>query len=998
MQAPAPPAPGEGEANALSLEWAFGFNTRLAGGVHNLSDESRFAVFYVAAHTGVIYDCAKRTQTLLQGHCNPISATAVSADRRWLATADAGADSLLVVWDAHSGIPVRTFFNPSPHGVVAIDLSPDGRYLATLSAMPKEDGGFTDAQEEQVLAIWDWTADDEGQQQAPLLSQVVPVSDVQTCVRFNPRDPQELVTNGSKQVLFWSREDGTMTCYSPKLSKRNFRASIGAFTGSCFLPDATPSPCRAITGTADGSVVLWDVSQSAAMTAQPTDGTQSTKPESDEPSERAAVKAIGLGEGALTVVTTVDSFIVLAGEDGAVRFYDLQFRLEAWFEDLEAGPVTSVSFSSAPPAQEASTLDFCVPDMVIGTRSAYIVGLEAAAFEEVEAEARRGVLLVQGMNDEVHGVATHPSAPVLVLACYSGGVFLWDYDTKVLALVRQFDASRFRPRCVAYAPSANYLAVGFTSGIVKILDPDSLEDVVTFKNATAPIVELSFSPLGDFLAAADAENYVLVWKLKVEIVDDTAELGPDAVPETRASWTYVGRYRSHAGPITALEFGLRDDGRGNWIQALVSTGEDRRLVEYNLEESSVEAGLLLKEDPTRIEVAAVPTAAMWHPLLGTGDAKDYEDRVITANSEYKLMEWNADNKACRRTTLGPTFGPPINCLRPLVRPYSAATQPPPVGNDAGEEEQHPLLPYLAYATAEKVVGLAKMPLDGNPARAMGLIAHPGQISAIAVSFDGNVLVSAGGNDETVNVWSINTSVLDVQEAASRQGIDLSVALNDESSQVSLLKQQERNIRNAEAAPFVAMLDGGEGGDAHSELVDFFYYAQLRTQGEESTAPREITGRVPLSEIPNLVRSLGYYPSEAEVRNMVNEVKYSEFTTTGQVTDSIDLGNFIRLYVNHRPVLGVDKPQVEQAFGRVVTAAASEDTRPRAPGTLTWAELKEKLTTMGEAFSEEELQTCIQALTGADELPDGGISASAFIDQVLGFEDYDAGAPGEVAAM
>ena len=68
----------------------------------------------------------------------------------------------------------------------------------------------------------------------------------------------------------------------------------------------------------------------------------------------------------------------------------------------KAGPVMSVSFSSAPPAQEASTLDFCVPDMVIGTRSAYIVGLEAAAFEEVDAEARRGVLLVQGMNDEVH--------------------------------------------------------------------------------------------------------------------------------------------------------------------------------------------------------------------------------------------------------------------------------------------------------------------------------------------------------------------------------------------------------------------------------------------------------------------------------------------------------------------------------------------------------------------------------------------------------------------
>ena len=43
------------------------------------------------------------------------------------------------------------------------------------------------------------------------------------------------------------------------------------------------------------------------------------------------------------MVTTVgDRFLCLGGEDGAVRFYDPQFRLEAWFEDLEAGAVTSV--------------------------------------------------------------------------------------------------------------------------------------------------------------------------------------------------------------------------------------------------------------------------------------------------------------------------------------------------------------------------------------------------------------------------------------------------------------------------------------------------------------------------------------------------------------------------------------------------------------------------------------------------------------------------------
>ena len=32
--------------------------------------------------------------------------------------------------------------------------------------------------------------------------------------------------------------------------------------------------------------------------------------------------------------------------------------------------------------------------------------------------------------------------------------------------------------------------------------------------------------------------------------------------------------------------------------------------------------------------------------------------------------------------------------------------------------------FLIYSTKEKVIGLIKMPLDGNPNKTMGLIAHP----------------------------------------------------------------------------------------------------------------------------------------------------------------------------------------------------------------------------------------------------------------------------------
>ena len=46
-----------------------------------------------------------------------------------------------------------------------------------------------------------------------------------------------------------------------------------------------------------------------------------------------------------------------------------QFRLEAWFEDLDAGAVTSVSFALAAPSDHAAGLDFSTPDFVVWPQS-----------------------------------------------------------------------------------------------------------------------------------------------------------------------------------------------------------------------------------------------------------------------------------------------------------------------------------------------------------------------------------------------------------------------------------------------------------------------------------------------------------------------------------------------------------------------------------------------------------------------------------------------------
>jgi len=141
------PAEEEGDGiTALNLKWVLGFNKDIDQGVHNLTTENRNEIFYSTAHSGVIYDYEQQTQKLLQGHCNKITATACSDDKRWIVTADCGEDSMLIVWDSYSATPVRTFLNPHPDGIKCLDLSTNNLYLVTLGN-----------DEPQTISLWDWT-------------------------------------------------------------------------------------------------------------------------------------------------------------------------------------------------------------------------------------------------------------------------------------------------------------------------------------------------------------------------------------------------------------------------------------------------------------------------------------------------------------------------------------------------------------------------------------------------------------------------------------------------------------------------------------------------------------------------------------------------------------------------------------------------------------------------------------------------------------------------
>ena len=800
------------------------------------------------------------------------------------------------------------------------------------------------------------------------------------------------MTNGSGRVQFWTWESKEWKFYSPPLAKADF-PNAGEFTQSCFIPDTH----KCITATKNGCIVLWDRSLVGVSEG---DG---------NPTDRRATKMLPLSQKGIQVVSTIDDYIVVGSDDGAVRFYDFQFRLHAWFEDLNAGPVTSVSFANMPPPPTPDSNGFTVADFTVGTSNALVVGVDPMCFTELTADRRRGTLLTQGIDSTICGTAVHPSKSQLAIVAASGTLQLWNFEEKRLMMVRILNLKKETvkrpaqvPVILKYDPLGRFLAIGYSDGVLQLVDPSNLQDLPLCKmqESTSSIkhIELSFD--GSMMIQVDEDRFVSLFMYtedrelftaeaagKLLAGDDDAVLA--ALEQATGAWVFVGRSRLHKSDIVGIQFGVAGDGMNtvlyDFVQCilnnhltkllspffphptppslslfiltgrplLMSIGDDRCMIEYDLENSSIINGLLTRGAPTVIELDANPTACMWYPRNST----DREDLFVTANTDFKfrLWNWNATQttKACRKTILGPTYGGP---LRKLVKM--------PVNTNKDGEDVN----YVAYATANKVAGMIRLPLDGNPSRAMGLVAHPANIGNIDFSYDGKYLITSGTTDMAINLWNVNTDAIDEAVEKSGTGQDA----------------------------FNKMVDGGVDGDFYQDMVDYFYYSQLRAQGEMSTSKRSTNGQVPLTEIPNLMRSLGYYPTEKDIENMTTEVKYSTYLIDSKVADTINFDDFLRLYINHRPVFGISKEQITeafdviskhciQAFGRRSRGNNDDGDHPK----VLWNDLEELMKSGAEALTEDELHSCLRSLVGEENANiSGHMGPLSFADNVLGFDDYD----------
>ena len=175
-----------------------------------------------------------------------------------------------------------------------------------------------------------------------------------------------------------------------------------------------------------------------------------------------------------------------------------------------------------------------------------------------------------------------------------------------------------------------------------------------------------------------------------------------------------------------------------------------------------------------------------------------------------------------------------------------------------------------------------------------------------------------------------------------------------------------------ADAFVGLIEGGAEGEFYSDMKDYFYYSQIRSKGEQTTQSRTLDGKIPLEEVGGVMCALGYYPTQKEIDNMINEIKANDENKT-----AIGFDEFVKLYVNHRPVFSTEPEQVEEAFEALAKKEGSNIVSRNA--------LLHYLTAAGEKMKVREIEECFQALVGCPptEVLEDTIEPQLFTADILG---------------
>ncbi|KAJ8722981.1 hypothetical protein PYW07_004161 [Mythimna separata] len=480
--------------------------------------------------------------------------------------------------------------------------------------------------------------------------------------------------------------------------------------------------------------------------------------------------------------------------------------------------------------------------------------------DTLERNMIKTLLLVVGYSDgvvELFNFKQHRLITRLDLRSHYTTVIAPDFDS--VNGNYQYLVPELSVTCLKYSPSGLHLACALNTGQVLFFDPTTLELLTPtpFADCARTIHYISFSEDSKNMATADEDRTVCVYKYNC----------------TSLQWQFLGKHRSHYKDITSINFLPTRTSAGEY--RLVSLGVDRCMVEYDLAASG--GGILELASVDRVDQTAIPLTAIVWPVPDNlpEECRTSLPSILVANDEFKYKIVNYSTAMTLATVLGPRYEYPV-CKMQLITDKQGA--------DKNK--------YLVFACKE-VVGLQKMPLDGNPWKHCGMLAHPTKVLNMCFRDDLGILFTIGSKDTVLSQWEVQYK--SVETTAQQGGIELD--------------------------PYYCLVEDGRPGWLFQEIRDLFYYIQILCQGTFSPARREVKDYIPIDSLPDLMRALGFFPSEYEVENLIVEAKYKVYLKAP--VSEIGFEEFVQLYLNHRPVFGESFKRLRTAFRTFAYVLASK---------------------------------------------------------------------------
>ena len=765
----------------ISLEQCLGQEKDLP--VVNLCRGEGLSIFYACCHCGVLYNVERKKQMLLQGHANSISCLTTTRNKKFLVVADRGPNSLVNIWKVNkkeaSCEPVRSMSYFKSYGVAALAICNTSKYLAVLSADPI-----------QKLSIWNWFDPAETPIKEIKISQKL---GYQKFLLFCPDDNNRLVSNSNNSVIFYRWNELEIASFSPKFNNADVKTQVGEITSSIFLNNVT------ISATHLGKFILWERTKSPGI-------------ESIQPFHRMD-KLVKMQGKAITVLTTVNKYVVTGDVAGQIKFYDESLKLVNWLQDLKLGAITTISFDfnvdyyqEAP--EESLQLDLVLSKNAFSTPN-FVFGTSMAKTVYVTANGTKPEVIQDNFGCPIDSIDVHPAKPLIALGGQNGLLRMINYRTKESVASRIFDEGRTAMSCLKFSFDGSLLAVGFVNGKLELVHGLNLQ--LLSKTPLADTVDcishIEFSENLQFMATADAGNAITMYSV----------LRKTLWQEENKAFNFLGRYKAHNQQIRNIMFMYNEKTKS---YRFMSLSVDKSLVEYSFDASKSGLEVLSKHV---VEQSAMPLCM--RPYISITK----ENLILMSNSHYKFKLINATTKMTRKTLLGPTFGYP-------VKKFVVSTN---------KSMRNRRMPFIACMLDNKIV-LSLLPITGSHHRSFCVVSHPTGVKDLAVSADGQYLFSVGGAYAALMIWSVNLVALEMQE---------------------------KLISNP-MLPFYEQIDGGKNGAFMYQLENLFCYAQLKNQGLDTQERRRVGEKVILTEIPSIMRALGYYPTEQEAYQMVKEVGFN----------------------------------------------------------------------------------------------------------------------------